>query len=88
MQKEFFRCARRMRALADRTAARLSYATDIEALPATLVVSITGNLTAPHAGSINTARTLGSAIVEGEGGHTIVMAGCDHTCKPSSTSNC
>ncbi|BBZ03569.1 alpha/beta hydrolase [Mycolicibacterium chitae] len=52
------------------------YATDIADLPATLVVSITGDPTTPHAGGINLAKTLGSALltVEGEG-HTIVTAG-------------
>jgi hypothetical protein len=52
------------------------YGTDIEGLPATLVVSITGDPTTPHAGGINLAKTLRSALltVEGEG-HTIVMAG-------------
>ena len=46
-----------------------------EALPATLIVSITSDPTTPHAGGIN-MRTLGSTLlaVEGEG-HTIVMAG-------------
>lgn len=52
------------------------YAVGIVELPATLVVSITGDPTTPHAGGINLARALGSALltVEGEG-HTIVMAG-------------
>ena len=52
------------------------YAADIEALPPTLVVSITGDPTTPHAGAVNLAETLGSALltVEGEG-HTIVTAG-------------
>ncbi|MGV0794889.1 alpha/beta hydrolase [Mycolicibacterium sp. XJ1819] len=52
------------------------YATDIDALPATLVVSITGDPTTPHTGGVNMAKALGSALltVEGEG-HTIVMAG-------------
>lgn len=52
------------------------YATDIEGLPPTLVVSITGDPTTPHAGGIALAETLGSALltVEGEG-HTVVTAG-------------
>jgi pimeloyl-ACP methyl ester carboxylesterase len=52
------------------------YATDIEGLPPTLVVSITGDPTTPHAGGISLAQTLGSALltVEGEG-HTVVMGG-------------
>jgi pimeloyl-ACP methyl ester carboxylesterase len=52
------------------------YAADIVGLPPTLVVSITGDPTTPHAGAIKLAETLGSALltVEGEG-HTIVMAG-------------
>jgi pimeloyl-ACP methyl ester carboxylesterase len=52
------------------------YADGITGLPATLVVSITGDPTTPHAGGIRLAETLGSALltVNGEG-HTIVMAG-------------
>ncbi|BBZ01980.1 alpha/beta hydrolase [Mycolicibacterium chitae] len=52
------------------------YATGIEGLPPTLVVSITGDPTTPHAGGIQLAESLGAALltVEGEG-HTIVMAG-------------
>jgi hypothetical protein len=52
------------------------YAAEIVGLPPTLVVSITGDPTTPHAGAIKLAETLGSALltVEGEG-HTIVMAG-------------
>ncbi len=52
------------------------YAADIVGLPPTLVVSITGDPTTPHAGGVKLAETLGSALltVEGEG-HTIVMAG-------------
>ncbi|MCV7282248.1 alpha/beta fold hydrolase [Mycolicibacterium flavescens] len=52
------------------------YATDIADLPKTLVVSITGDPTTPHAGGVRLAETLGSALltVEGEG-HTIVTAG-------------
>ena len=56
------------------------YATDIEGLPPTLVVSITGDPTTPHSGGINLSRTLGSALltVEGEG-HTVVTGGTN-TC--------
>ena len=52
------------------------YATDIDGLAPTLVVSITGDPTTPHAGGVNLARTLGSALltVEGEG-HTVVTGG-------------
>ena len=52
------------------------YATEIDDLPPTLVVSITGDPTTPHAGGINLAEALGGALltVEGEG-HTIVTAG-------------
>lgn len=52
------------------------YADNIEELPDTLVVSITGEPTTPHAGGISLAETLGSALltVNGEG-HTIVSAG-------------
>ena len=54
----------------------IPYAADIVGLPPTLVVSITGDPTTPHAGGIKLAETLGGALltVEGEG-HTIVMAG-------------
>lgn len=52
------------------------YAQDIEGLPATLVVSITGDPTTPHEGGINLADTLGSALLTVEGqGHTIVAQG-------------
>lgn len=52
------------------------YAQNIEGLTDTLVVSITGDPTTPHAGGISLAESLGSALltVEGEG-HTIVAAG-------------
>ena len=52
------------------------YAVDVVGLPPSLVVSITGDPTTPHAGGVKLAETLGSALltVEGEG-HTIVMAG-------------
>lgn len=52
------------------------YAQDIDGLPPTLVVSITGDPTTPHAGGISLAQSLGSSLltVEGEG-HTIVTAG-------------
>ncbi len=54
----------------------IPYATDIAGLPPTLVVSITGDPTTPHAGGVKLAETLDSSLltVEGEG-HTIVMAG-------------
>ncbi|GIE28469.1 alpha/beta hydrolase [Actinoplanes italicus] len=52
------------------------YADDVTGLPGTLVVSITGDPTTPHAGGIRLAETLGSTLltVRGEG-HTVVMAG-------------
>lgn len=52
------------------------YAQDIDGLPDTLVVSITGDPSTPHAGGITLAESLGSALltVEGEG-HTIVAQG-------------
>ncbi|MDR7275877.1 alpha/beta hydrolase [Catenuloplanes atrovinosus] len=52
------------------------YAVGIEGLPGTLVVSITGDPTTPHAGGVRLAETLGSSLltVEGEG-HTIVTSG-------------
>lgn len=54
----------------------IPYATEIVGLSPTLVVSITGDPTTPHAGGVELAKALGSALltVEGEG-HTIVMAG-------------
>lgn len=52
------------------------HAQDIEGLPATLVVSITGDPTTPHEGGIRLAETLGSALLTVEGqGHTIVAQG-------------
>ncbi|GAB2626978.1 alpha/beta hydrolase [Paractinoplanes abujensis] len=52
------------------------YAQNIQGLPRTLVVSITGDPTTPHAGGVRLAESLGSALltVRGEG-HTIVTAG-------------
>ncbi|MGV0871487.1 alpha/beta hydrolase [Mycolicibacterium sp. XJ879] len=54
----------------------IPYASDVAGLPPTLVVSITGDPTTPHAGGIKLAEALGSALltVEGEG-HTVVMGG-------------
>ena len=54
------------------------YADGVKGLPRTLVVSITGDPTTPHAGGVNLAKTLGSALltVQGEG-HTIVTAGAN-----------
>ncbi len=52
------------------------YAEDVEGLPDTLVVSITGDPTTPHAGGIELAETLGSALLTVEGtGHGIVGLG-------------
>jgi pimeloyl-ACP methyl ester carboxylesterase len=52
------------------------YAQNVQGLPRTLVVSITGDPTTPHAGAVRLAESLGSALltVRGEG-HTIVTAG-------------
>lgn len=51
------------------------YADAVEGLPGTLVVSITGDPTTPHAGGIKLAEALGSRLtVEGEG-HTVVAGG-------------
>lgn len=54
----------------------IPYAQDVQGLPDTLVVSITGDPTTPHSGGIALAQTLGGALltVEGEG-HTVVMTG-------------
>ncbi|GAA3871689.1 alpha/beta hydrolase [Streptomyces sedi] len=54
------------------------YAQDIEGLPETLVVSITGDPTTPHQGGVNLAETLGGSLltVEGEG-HTVVSSGAN-----------
>lgn len=52
------------------------YARDIEGLAPTLVVSITGDPTTPHAGAVRLAETLGSTLVTVEGeGHTVVSLG-------------
>lgn len=55
---------------------RIPYAQNVEGLPDTLVVSITGDPTTPHAGGISLAETLGSTLltVEGEG-HTVLGRG-------------
>ncbi|MFD4352553.1 alpha/beta fold hydrolase [Nocardia sp. NPDC058518] len=52
------------------------YATDIEGLPATLTISITGDPTTPYEGGISLANALGGSMltVEGER-HTIASAG-------------
>ena len=57
------------------------YAQNIEGLPATLVVSITGDATTPHSNAISLAETLGSSLltVEGEG-HTVVSSGLKNPC--------
>nr|RZI34268.1 Carboxylesterase A [Cryobacterium sp. SO1] len=54
----------------------IPYAHEIEGLPATLVVSTTGDPTTPHSGGIRLAESLGSSLltVEGEG-HTVVSGG-------------
>ncbi|WP_250009756.1 alpha/beta hydrolase [Actinoplanes sp. M2I2] len=56
----------------------IPYGQNIAGLPKTLVVSITGDPTAPHKGSISLAETLDSALltVKGEG-HTIVSSGAN-----------
>lgn len=52
------------------------HAQDVEGLPPTLVVSITGDPATPHSGGVALARALGSTLltVEGEG-HTVVSSG-------------
>jgi len=54
------------------------YAQDVEGLPTTLVVSITGDPTTPHEGGVRFAESLGAALltVEGEG-HTVVASGAN-----------
>ena len=54
------------------------YATEVKGLADTLVVSITGDPTTPHAGGIELAHTLGSALltVEGEG-HAVTQQGAN-----------
>ncbi|MHC5797085.1 alpha/beta hydrolase [Lacisediminihabitans sp. FW035] len=54
------------------------YAQDIDGLPPTLVVSITGDPTTPHSGGISLAKSLGSTLltVTGEG-HTVVSGGAN-----------
>nr|WP_221379065.1 alpha/beta hydrolase [Actinoplanes polyasparticus] len=58
----------------------IPYAQNIPGVPKTLVVSITGDPTTPHAGGIKLAATLGSDLltVKGEG-HTVVSSGAN-TC--------
>lgn len=54
----------------------IPYAQDIEGLPPTLVVSLTGDATTPHTNAIALAETLGSTLltVDGEG-HTVIAKG-------------
>jgi pimeloyl-ACP methyl ester carboxylesterase len=54
------------------------YATDIEGLPETLTISITGDPSTPYAGGLSLAETLGGSVltVDGEQ-HTIAFAGTD-----------
>ena len=54
----------------------IPYGQDIDGLPPTLVVSITGDATTPHTNAIVLAETLGSTLltVEGEG-HTVIAKG-------------
>jgi len=52
------------------------YATDIEGLAPTLVVSVTGDPVTPHAGAISLAETLGSSLLTVEGAqHGSLIAG-------------
>lgn len=54
----------------------IPYAQDVVGLPTTLVVSITGDPTTPHAGAVVMAESLGSALLTVEGvGHTTIMGG-------------
>ncbi|ANY10465.1 hypothetical protein AFB00_27845 [Pseudonocardia sp. HH130630-07] len=53
------------------------YATDVQGLPPTLVVSVTGDPSSPHAGGIALADTLGSELltVEGERHGAVLVPG-------------
>lgn len=55
------------------------YATEVEGLPETLVVSVTGDPAAPHESSIGLADALGSSLltVEGEQHGVVISAGND-----------
>jgi predicted alpha/beta hydrolase family esterase len=55
---------------------QIPYAQDIDGLPSTLVVSLTGDATTPHTNAIALAETLGGTLltVEGEG-HTVIAKG-------------
>lgn len=54
----------------------IPYAQDIQGLPPTLVVSLTGDATTPHTGAIALAETLGSTLVTVEDeGHTVIAKG-------------
>ena len=54
----------------------IPYAQDVEGLPDTLVVSITGDPSTPHEGATHLAGTLGSALLTVKGnGHTVVATG-------------
>ncbi len=52
------------------------YATDIEGLPQTLTISVTGDPSTPYQGGVSLAETLGGALltVEGEQ-HTVTLSG-------------
>lgn len=56
----------------------IPYAQNIEGLPKTLIISITGDPTTPHAGAVKLADTLRSSLltVKGEG-HTAVSSGAN-----------
>lgn len=52
------------------------YATDVEGLPNTLTISITGDPTTPYPGGVSLADTLGGSLLTGEGEqHAIAMSG-------------
>ena len=54
----------------------IPYAEDVQGLPPTLVVSITGDPSTPYDGGFRLAEALGSAVLTVEGQqHTVVMAG-------------
>jgi pimeloyl-ACP methyl ester carboxylesterase len=56
----------------------IPYAQDIPGLPATLVVSFTGDPSTPHSGAISLAETLGSSLLTLEGSeHTVVSGGAN-----------
>lgn len=55
---------------------KIPYAQDIEGLPPTMVVSLTGDATTPYSGAVALADTLGGTLITVEGeGHTVIAKG-------------